>query len=261
MNRRDFMTVVGGAGAASILGSSSILASSEKTTPLLVRGLVMLSFSDEDYLRIAIPKAHAHKATLTIVPTEGDRRYTEIKGHGTLEGVDPDGTKPEVRLPELLHVREIYRDAVPRLEDSQSTISIPWSGVRSITTNTVSKDRWTFIRTDTGEEVHSVRPRKIAESIKIELLSSSTLKLNNGKDSVALGEVEELRTDFVPVSDKVGDFVDHFAHYLPYVETGDAFPVLPKRLGRARRKSYVPAVGNSFAMAFPSPICFLIRLD
>ena len=261
MNRRDFMTVVGGAGAASILGSSSLLASSEKTTPLYVRGLVMLSFSDDNYLRIALPKAHAHKATLTIVPNEGDRRYTEIKGHGALEGVRPDGTKPEVRLPELLHIREIYRDAVPRLEDSQSTISVPWSAVRSITTNTVSKDRWTFIRTDTGEEVHSVRPRKIAESIKIELLSSSTLKLNNGKVSVALGEVEELWTDFVPVGDKVGDFVDHFAHYLPYVETGNAFPVLPKRLGRARRQTKAPAVGNSFAMAFPSPICFLIRLD
>ena len=95
----------------------------------------------------------------------------------------------------------------------------------------------------------------------IELLSSSTLKLNNGKVSVALGEVEELWTDFVPVGDKVGDFVDHFAHYLPYVETGNAFPVLPKRLGRVRRQTKAPAVGNSFAMAFPSPICFLIRLD
>ena len=260
MNRRNFMTVFGGVSAATILGNRQLLASGAETTSFYVRGLVMLTFDDPNYLRIVIPEAHGHKATLSIVPNEGDQRTLSIEGHGALEGITPNGQKPDLRLPELLHVREIYRDATPKIDDSPSIISIPWSAIRSVSTNTVSDDRWTFVRTDTGEEVNTVRPRKIAESLKIELVSSGTLKLNNGKASVPLGGAKELWTDFIPVRDDIGDFVDHFEHYMPYVETSEAFTVIPKRLGRPRRKATVPPMGNSYAMLFPDPICFLFLL-
>ena len=259
MNRRDFMTVFGGVTAVTMLGNRQLVAS-EETTPFYVRGLVMLRFDDPNYLWLAIPEAHGHKATLSIVGNEADRRTLPIKGHGALEGIAPNGQKPDLQLPELLHIREIYRDATPKIDDSPSIISIPWSAIRSVSTNTVSDDRWTFIRTDTGEEVNTVRPRKIAESLKIELVSSGTLKLNNGKASVALSEVQELSTDFIPVRDDIGDFVDHFAHYLPYVETSEAFHVIPKRLGRPRRKPTVAPMGNSYATVFPDIICFLLLL-
>ena len=169
MNRRDFMTVFGGVSAATVLGNRQLFAFDGETTPFYVRGLVMLTFDDPNYLRLAIPEAHGHKATLSIVPDEGDQRTLAIKGHGALEGIAPNGRKPDLKLPELLDVREIYRDATPKIDDSPSIISIPWSAIRSVSTNTVSDDRWTFVRTDTGEVVHTVRPRKIAESLKIEL--------------------------------------------------------------------------------------------
>ncbi len=260
MNRRDFMTVFGGVGAAAVLGDRQLLASDDETTSFYVRGLVMLTFDDPNYLRLAIPEAHGHKAMLSIVPDEGDQRTLPIKGHGALEGIAPNGQKPDLHLPELLHIREIYRDATPKIDDSPSIISIPWSAIRSVRTNTVSDHRWTFTRTDTGEEVNTVRPRKIAESLKIELVSSSTLKLNNGKASVALSRVQELWTDFIPIRDDIGDFVDHFAHYMPYVDTSEAFHVIPKRLGPPRRRATVPPMGNSYATVWPDIMCFLLLM-
>ena len=63
MNRRDFFTVAGGATALSILGTSSPLRAGENTTPFYIRGLAMLSTSDPQYLRVALPKAPHHSAT------------------------------------------------------------------------------------------------------------------------------------------------------------------------------------------------------
>ena len=186
-----------------------------------------------------------------------------IKGHGALEGVAVGGPKPNIRLPELVHLREIYRDAVPKLDKSPSIISIPWSAVRSITANTLSEDRWTFVWKDTGKEVVSFRPRKLAESIKIDLASKGFLELNDGKLSIPLETAKEVSTDFVPMSNDMGDYTEHFAHYMPYIETAtDARAVVPKRLGRpATRRTAVPAFGNSFARVWPLRICFPFLVD
>ena len=67
-----------------ILGNRQLLASGAETTSFYVRGLVMLTFDDPNYLRIVIPEAHGHKATLSIVPNEGDQRTLSIEGHGAL---------------------------------------------------------------------------------------------------------------------------------------------------------------------------------
>ena len=267
MNRRDFLTAAAGTTAVSMFGASSLLAiektlALEKTTPLYVRGLAMLSFGDPQYLRIALPRAPHHAATLVVTPSDGTRVETPIHGHGHLEGIAPGGQKPEIRLPELIHIRELYRDAVAKLDQSPSIISIPWSAVRSVSTNTVSDDRWTFVFKDSGEDVGSFRPRKIAESLKIDLVSTGTLKLNDGALSVPLEGAEEVRTDFTPTSGDMGGFEEHFSLYMPYVETSANAPtVVPKKLGRQTRRTSIPALGNSFARVYPFTACFLVEMD
>ena len=137
-------------------------------------------------------------------------------------------------------------------------ISIPWTAIKSVETHSLSKERWTFVRRETEEEVISFRPRKIADSIKIELLSTGTLTMNDGTISLPLREATEVWTDFVPESDKVGDFTHHFQHYMPYVQTASAFEIEPKKVGKSTGQAQVPAMGNSLTMVMPWPVCFLM---
>jgi hypothetical protein len=262
MKRREFLSVAGGAVAISMLPSSSLLAA-DQTTPFYVRGLAMLSLSDPQYLRIALPKAPHHAATLVVTPSGGQPTETRIEGNGRVEGIAAGGIKPDIRLPEVVHIRELYREAVSKLDNSPTVISIPWSAVRSMSTNVVSEDRWTFVFKDTGEEVNSFRPRKIAESIKIDLVSNATLTMNGGKFSVPLAGAEQVWTDFTPTHEMAGGFEDHFGYYMPYVNTAaGAREVAPKELGRQARSVRMPALANSFAAKmYPFSACFVVQLD
>ena len=262
MKRREFLSVAGGAVAISMLPSSSLLAA-DQTTPFYVRGLAMLSLSDPQYLRIALPKAPHHAATFVVTPSGGQPTETRIEGNGSIEGIAAGGIKPDIRLPEVVQMSELYRDAVAKLDKSPTIISIPWSAVRSMSTNVVSEDRWTFVFKDTGEEVNSFRPRKIAESIKIDLVSNATLTMNNGKVSVPLAGAEEVWTDFTPTHEMAGGFEDHFGYYMPYVETASGGrEVAPKEIGRRQARSVrVPALANSFARIYPFAACFIVQVD
>ena len=262
MKRREFLSVAGGAVAISMLPSSSLLAA-DQTTPFHVRGLAMLSMSDPRYLRIALPKAPHHAATLVVTPSGGEPTETRIEGNGAIEGIAAGGIKPEIRLPEVIHIRELYRDAIAKLDESPSIISIPWSAVRSMSTDVVSDDRWTFVFKDTGEEVNSFRPRKIAESIKVDLVSNATLTMNGGKVSVPLADVQAVRTDFTPTRGDMGAFEEHFAHYMPYVSTTEVAQVVPKKLGRQRTAPVrVSGLASSFAArAWPWAACFIVQVD
>jgi hypothetical protein len=261
MKRREFMSVAGGAVAISMLPSSSLFAVSQ-TTPFHVRGLAMLSFSDPQYLRIALPKAPHHAATLVVKALGGEPVETRIEGHGAVAGIAPSGVRPDIRIPELIHIRELYKDAVAKLDASPSIISVPWSAVASMSTEVVSEDRWTFVFKDTGAEVNSFRPRKIAESIKIDLVSNATLTMNGGKVSVPLAGIEEVRTDFTPMHENAGGFEDHFDHYMPYVSTADVAEVVPKKLGKPTQSATISGFGNAFAARFfPFTACFLVQVD
>ena len=255
MNRRQFLGVAAGTSAASLIPKTTLFA--ESTTSFYVRGLVMLSFRDPEFLQIGFPKAHAHAATLRVFPLEGDEWSTELKGRGNLVG-EFTGSKPEILLPELVSMTELYGQTVrPRIEKSPSLISIPWSAVQSVSTHSLSKSRYTFVRADTREEIHSFRPRRIAESLRIDILSSGTMNINDGKLTLPLNGVSELGTDFVPTRDGTGGFESHFQYYLPYVE-GNDFDVVPKNLSPSKKSTRM--AGNSFMMVLPWPTCFLVLL-
>src|SRR5437773_6517711 len=77
MNRRDFLSVLGG-GAVSVTGVSAFASTSEDKSPadvtsLYVKGLVMMDLGDPSVVRLGFPKAPGHKATLTILPQNGTR--------------------------------------------------------------------------------------------------------------------------------------------------------------------------------------------
>lgn len=266
MNRREFWISAGGATAVSLLSRSTTLfaaeASDEETTPFLVKGLAMLSLGDPDYLRLALPKAPRHVATFSSLPMHGERTSHDIKGHGQVLG-STRGEKPNLRLPELIHVQELYRDAVSRIDSSPTIISIPWSAVRSVAAETLTEDRWTFVWKESGEEVNTFRPRRIAETMRIDLVSSGVLEMNDGDLSVDLGQVQEVSTDFVPAHEDMGDFTDHFGYYTPYFQTANEAEVAPVKVGRQTQRTVTRALGNSFASArmWPFYVCFPFRVD
>jgi hypothetical protein len=226
----------------------------------------MLKFNHPDFLMIALPDAPHHAATLTEVPVSGEAVSRSLKGHITIDGVATGGRNPGIRLPQVIQMRELFEGSAGDFEHSPTVISIPWSAVKSVSVDVLSDDRWTFVWAESGEEVASFRPRKVAESIRVDLVSDGVLTVSGGEVSIPLREVSEVRTDFVPIHDNIGDFSDHFVYYMPYIQVpGEGPAVSPKKLGREARRSPVTA-GNAFAgvsnpRVWPWFACFMVEVD
>jgi hypothetical protein len=262
MNRRDFMTVVGGASLVSMAGFRNAFGATEQTTSLYLNGLVMVSFEDS-VLRIGFPKAPGHKATLKVVPVNGATRTLSLKGHGVVETKAVATGKPSVSLREAVKMTEIYGDDIKaRLENCPTIIEIPYSAIKSVSTAKVTPDRYTFVRADNGEEIDSFRPRQIAETAKIELSSDSVLKLDNGKTSINLSSLQELVSNYAPdVKDAYpNQYMDHFVHYMQYIDRPPAadFVAVPKKVTGATSSSITPHVGNQFMMFDGTMMCFFV---
>lgn len=260
MNRREFLGVLGGASAFSIAGVNPAFAAldANATTSLYVRGVVMLDLENPAFIRIGFPKTPKHKGKLTIVPQTGTKRTLAITGKGTVEAAGIAPTDPKIFVPELVRMKEFYGDSVrSRVDKCPTVISIPSNAIRSMTTTEVTKFRWTFVRADNNEEVNSFRPRQIAETIKIDLSSAGTLKLNGGKVNIPLETARELHLEHSPdLVDRTDlGYPDHFAHYLPYIERPAAldFDVVPRRLGG--NSAPTPKVGHHFMMVDDYAMC------
>jgi hypothetical protein len=261
MNRRHFLTAMGGATAASMALNTKALAA-EPTTAFHAKGLMIVSFEDPEMLRLGLPKAHAHKATLELVPRQGSPRLTNLKGIYSVQTATTAYRKPDYTIPELIKMQELYGNNVrSRITDCPTVISIPYAAIRSITAASTSPTRYTFVRADNGKEIETFRPRKIAESLRIELSSGAVLK-TAGKESVSLETVKEVNTEYLPENPAslagIDAFTAHFPHYNPYlVRPASAnFDVLPKNLGPAP----APRVGKGFMPFWPYYMCFLIGL-
>lgn len=267
MKRRDFLYMAAGAAAISTFGPVRRLEArivSGPTTPFFVRGLAMLKFNDPNYLQVALPEAPHHAATLITRTPTGGELARKLEGDMVVVGDGAAGTPLDVQLPELIQMRELYKGAVGRFEGSPTRISIPWSAVGGVSTHEVSEDRWTFVWADSGAEVESFRPRKVAESVRIDLVSSSVLSVNDGEFTVPMADLAEAWTDFTPTREGMGDFSDHFAFYMPYVRTAEEIAeVVPKKVGRQARRSGNPSFGNGFAASriYPFAACFLVEVD
>jgi hypothetical protein len=132
-----------------------------------------------------------------------------------------------------------------------------------MTTARVSKDRWTFVRADTNQEIDTFRPRQIGESLRIELLSDSVLKLDGGKTTVKLDSTQELFANYAPAPKDLASnmYADHFVHYMQYVERPPAadFMVVPKKLTGITAKP-TPKIGNQFMMYEETPWCYFVLI-
>jgi hypothetical protein len=233
MNRREFMTVLGGASALSVINVNPTFGASG-TTSLYVKGLIMVDFGNPGFVRLGMPKAPGHKATLGVVPDSGPRMTMNVKGTGKIDGTLAASADPRIAVPELVRMKELYGAGIKsHVDQCPSVISIPSAAIQSITTTELSPVRYTFVRRDNGEEVTSFRPRQIAETIKIDLSSAGTLKLDSGKVSIPLETARELRLEYGPErNESLDPFVDHFNHYLDYIERPAAldFNVLPRKV-------------------------------
>src|SRR5712671_1417609 len=261
MNRRDFVTAVGGATALSILNIQSGLAAT--STALYAKGLIMVSFEDPQFLRLGFPKGPGHKGTLTVVPQAGSKHVLSVKGVGTVEAKAVAEANRTFVVPELIRMKEFYGDSIrSRISECPTVVSIPYTAIRSITAAELSTSKYTFTRADTGQEVASFRPRQIAESIRIDLSSEGVLKLDGGKTSIALDSAKELRMEYAPDSVTAGTitdpFAEHFGHYFTYLDRPKMadYAVVPKKLGG--NSASLPKVANSFF--WPESFCFLVAI-
>jgi hypothetical protein len=263
MNRRDFLTALGGATAISTLNIPNLLAANSSTTSLYVKGLVMMSVEDPSVIRLGFPKAPGHKATLEVVPQIGAKRVLNFKGNGVVEANGLALSEPTIKVPELVSMKEFYGKSYRSLiAECPTMITIPRNAIQSITTANVSDDRYTFVRSDNGQEVNTFRPRQIAETIKIELSSAAVLKLDNGKVSIPLEGAKQLTADYSPaqIASNDGGYAEHFQHYFMYMERPPAadFDVVPKNL--SAKSSRTPRIGNNFAMYFPITFCYMVEI-
>lgn len=244
MNRREFVNALGVSATVSAMGIRA-LAAETATVPLYVRGLVMISIEDSEYLRLAFPKAAGHKGAITWQPVQGKKQSAAIKGRGIVQ-TSATGGRPPIQAPELVRVSELYGDGVrSKFEGCPAVISIPYAAITSFTTHEVTGGRYTFVRADNDQEVATFRPRKIAESIRLELRSDSVLKVNDGKLSLNVGGQKEIWTEFGPTGQMSGEFSEHFVHYLAHlVRTNEQdYEVVPKKLSGSNT---TPTVGNQF---------------
>jgi hypothetical protein len=262
MNRRHFITAVGGATtAASLLNIQSILGATT-TTPFYAKGLIMISFEDPQFLRLGLPKAPGHKATLAMAPKAGNRQSVSLKGNYVIEAASAGVGKQDYKIPELIRMQEIYGSGIrSRVQECPTVISIPYAAIASITTAEVSPTRYTFVRSDNGQEITSFRPRKVAETLRIELSSDAVMK-QAGKTTVALNSMKEIHAEYSPdapaTQAEIDAFTAHFPHYFDYLDrpANAKFYAVPKNLGQTPKPA--PRVGNSFAPFYPWVACFVI---
>jgi hypothetical protein len=274
MNRREFLSVLGGASAISMaipaFASSTSSTSADRTaadiTSLYVRGLVMVDLGNPDLIRLGFPKAPGHKATLSVVAHSGAKQALTIKGSGAIEARGVVSSDAKIVVPELIRMKEFYgNDVKSHVDHCPGVISIPRNAIRGVTTTELTPARYTFLRTDTGEEVTSFRPRQVANAIRIDLSSACTLKLDEGKVNIPLGTARELRVEYtVEKVDSADPFADHFHHYFPYVERPAAldFDVVPRKVSALGDPAPAPVshLGHHFMMLDNYALCSLVAV-
>jgi hypothetical protein len=268
INRREFLSVFAVGSAASLavpqLFSATSVAdtSAMNVTSLYVKGLVMVDLGNPEVIRLGFPKAPGHKATLSVVPQAGESKVLQINGRGVVDAKPIAPADEKILVPELIRMKEFYGENVKsRVDECPGVISIPRNTIRSVKATEKTAARYTFVRTDTGAEVTSFRPRQVADAIKIELSSAGTLKLDNGKVNIPLETARELRVEYTAERVTSADpFADHFHHYFPYIERPAAldFDVIPRKMGATN--SQTPRAGHHFMMLDAVVLCSLVAV-
>ena len=266
MNRRHFLTAVGGAtaAAASLIHVNRAFAA-ETTTSFYVKGLILVSFEDSKVLRLGLPKAPGHKGTLALVPQSGSQRSLTLKGNYSVETAAKSAGKPEYKIPELIRMQELYGNNIhSRVNECPTVISIPYAAIKSIAAADLSPDRYTFVRSDNGEEIASFRPRKVADTLRIELSSDAVMKMEDGKSVVAMNTMKEVHTEYSPdapaTQAEIDAFTAHFSHYYDYLDrpAGANFQAVPKNL--SGQSPATPKTGHHFARFWPYFECYVIAV-
>jgi len=233
------------------------------TSPtVFIRGLLMLQLEQQDGLHIILPDAPGHKATITFLMNDGKRFVVPLKGRSTIQMSQPELSPAVVKVPELVRLKEVYGAGItPLVDRAPNRVSIPWSSIRSVTTGEVSPSRWTFVRTDNGEEIETFRPRNIAETIRIQLPSVGQLDFKPLKSDIDVAKVKEIWIEQIPKSlDSADMYRDHFHHFLHYIErpAGQNFEVEPRKLSGG--SSVTARFGQSFWLG-ADLICNPVAVD
>jgi len=269
MNRREFLSVIGGATAVSMAipafsASTTVDKVAADVTSLYVKGLVMVDLGNPEIIRLGFPKAPGHKATLSFMPQSGTKQVLTIKGNGSVESKAIASADTKIAVPELIRMKEFYgNDVKSHVDLCPSVISIPRNAIRGVTATELTQARYTFVRTDTGEEVTSFRPRQVADAIRIDLSSAGTLKLDGGKINIPLQTARDLRVEYTVERVASNDpFADHFHHYFPYVERPAAldFDVVPRKVGATGTPAPTPHAGHHFMMLDAVSLCSLVAV-
>src|SRR6185369_14432653 len=137
MNRREFLSALGGATAVSMaipaLASTSADKTSADVTALYVKGLVMVDLGNPEIIRLGFPKAPGHKATLSFVPQNGVKQVLTFKGRVVVDAKPIASADTRILVPELIRMKEFYgNDLKSHVDNCPSVISIPRNAVRNV---------------------------------------------------------------------------------------------------------------------------------
>src|SRR5262245_19756596 len=139
LNRREFLGVFGGATAIALASPALASTTADKAafslTSLYVKGLVMVDLGDPEIIRLGFPKAPGHKATLSVIPQNGEKQVMPLKGKGAIEVSATESTEAKIFVPELVRMKEFYgNDVQGHIDRCPGLISIPRKAIHAITT-------------------------------------------------------------------------------------------------------------------------------
>lgn len=231
---------------------------------VVVKGLAMVQLQNPEGLRIALPDAPGHRATITFVMADGSVRVFPFKGSGVINTVETATASTVVNVPELVRISELYGPGTKSLVGrAKNILTIPWSSIRKVSTEEVTAARYTFVRKDSGEDIASFRPRQVAESVRIDLTSMGAIAFNRATTPFN-SDVRLIKVEHVPQSVTSDDPVQqHFHHYLHYFVRPSAsmFDVVPRKVsGRASVAPRLPRFAQSFRID-EYIWCWLIAID
>src|SRR2546423_11143698 len=137
MNRREFLGVFGGASAVAfalpVFASTTADKVAANVTSLYVKGLVMVDLGDPEVIRLGFPKAAGHKATLSVIPQNGEKQVILLKGKGTIETTAAAAADPKIVVPELIRMKEFYgNDVQGHIDRCPGLISVPRKAIHAI---------------------------------------------------------------------------------------------------------------------------------
>jgi hypothetical protein len=223
---------------------------------MYLKGRIVLSFQNRDVLQIVLARGPGFATTCSITSRSGNTNTTVLSSGGWIDTEDVPWPAPQIEVPELVELSEIYGGGI-RLKTNKhsSVISVPLSRIRRLAAHRATSELYSFVRADTGLAIESFRPRRLAESVALDLARNAVLCLDDGM-SIPLESAREIWIESDRANSHPDMFGDHSLHDFECIDGSSQqdFVVIPRRVEDL--SSWIPEGGP--AMLEPLPLRFMV---